>query len=60
MMVAAHPGDLEAAKKLGLRTAYVHRPAENGRPAAAPPMPKAGTFDIIVSDFNELATTLGA
>ncbi|HEX4517682.1 MAG TPA: haloacid dehalogenase type II, partial [Polyangiaceae bacterium] len=30
MMVAAHPGDLDAAKALGLRTAYVHRPLENG------------------------------
>ena len=60
MMVAAHPGDLEAAKKLGLRTAYVHRPDEYGKPSAAPQMPKAGTFDIIVRDFNELATTLGA
>ena len=27
MMVAAHPGDLDAAKALGLKTAYVHRPA---------------------------------
>lgn len=60
MMVAAHTGDLEAAKKLGLRTAYVHRPGEYGKPAAAPPLPKAGSFDIIVRDFNELATTLGA
>lgn len=60
MMVAAHAGDLEASKKSGLRTAFVHRPDENGRPATAPPMPQAGTFDIIVRDFNELATALGA
>lgn len=58
MMVAAHPGDLQSAKALGLRTAYVHRPLENGagRPSQ---MPAAGSFDIIVHDFRELATTLG-
>ena len=35
MMVAAHAGDLDAAKKLGLKTAYVHRPLEFG-PARTP------------------------
>ena len=30
MMVAAHPGDLRAAAKTGLRTAYVVRPLEQG------------------------------
>ena len=29
-MVAAHAGDLDSAKALGLRTAYVHRPLEYG------------------------------
>ena len=58
MMVAAHSGDLQSAKALGLRTAYVHRPLESGggRPSQ---MPAAGSFDIIVHDFRELATTLG-
>ena len=32
-MVAAHAGDLDSAKALGLKTAYVHRPLEYG-PAA--------------------------
>src|SRR5258705_5776292 len=38
MMVAAHPGDLDSAKALGLRTAYVHRPLENvpSRPSTPP------------------------
>src|SRR6266550_2854203 len=38
MMVAAHPGDLDAAKALGLRTAYIHRPLEYGagRPSSMP------------------------
>ena len=59
MMVAAHPGDLDGAKKEGLRTAYVHRPLENGAGRTPPAMPAAGTFDIIAHDFRELATTLG-
>ncbi|HEX2186300.1 MAG TPA: haloacid dehalogenase type II, partial [Chloroflexota bacterium] len=36
MMVAAHPGDLRAARALGLRAAYVPRPHELG-PGAPPP-----------------------
>jgi 2-haloacid dehalogenase len=59
MMVAAHAGDLQSAQKLGLRTAFVHRPDENGKGKTPPPMPAAGAFDIIVHDFKELATTLG-
>jgi len=58
MMVAAHAGDLNAAKALGLRTAYVHRPLEYG-PARKPEPPAAGTFDFIVKDFGELATQVG-
>ena len=59
MMVAAHPGDLDAAKALGLKTAYVHRPLENG-PAAKPSVrPAAGRFDYNAADFKELATQLG-
>jgi 2-haloacid dehalogenase len=62
MMVAAHAGDLNAAQKLGLRTAYVHRPLEQGRERAAkaPPMPAAGRYDFICKDFRELASQLGA
>ena len=59
MMVAAHAGDLDAAKALGLKTAYVHRPLENGpngRVAAPPP---AGRYDFQVKDLRELATQLG-
>jgi 2-haloacid dehalogenase len=58
MMVAAHEGDLQAAQKLGLRTAYVHRPLEfgPGRPTNAP---AAGQFDFSAKDFRDLATQLG-
>ena len=58
MMVAAHVADLQAAKALGLRTAYVHRPLEYG-PGRATEAPKVGTFDIQVNDMSALASALG-
>lgn len=58
MMVAAHEGDLQSAKTLGLKTAYVHRPLEFG-PGRTPTRPPAGRFDVIVGDFRELAMQLG-
>jgi len=59
MMVAAHPGDLDAAKALGLKTAYVHRPLEQGagKPSTRP---EKGRYDYNTSDFKELAIQLGA
>lgn len=59
MMVAAHAGDLNSAKALGLKTAYVHRPFENGRRENPPPMPEAGRFDFLAKDFKDLASQLG-
>jgi 2-haloacid dehalogenase len=59
VMVAAHESDLEAARALGLRTAYVHRPREFG-PGHAPVMPPPGRFDHQAADFLELADLLGA
>ena len=59
MMVAAHPGDMQVPKKLGLRTAYVHRPLENGAGGRETPMPAPGSFDFIVKSMTELATALG-
>ena len=61
MMVAAHAGDLNSARKLGLRTAYVHRPFEFGkdRPERAPTMPKPDSYDFVCKDFRELASRLG-
>lgn len=56
MMTAAHTNDLEAARKVGLRTAYVHRPLE--RPTA-PPMPAEGDFDVVAVDFRDMASKLG-
>jgi 2-haloacid dehalogenase len=59
LMVAAHPSDLKAAAACGLRTAYVHRPLEQG-PGREAPRPAAGDFDHVVDDFNALADSLGA
>jgi len=59
LMVAAHPGDLEGAKRSGLRTAYVHRPLERGPDREPPPWPETGRFDLLASDFGDLASQLG-
>lgn len=58
MMVAAHTPDLAVPKKLGLRTAYVHRPYEGGTSSGLT-LPAAGSYDYIVKDLKELATALG-
>jgi 2-haloacid dehalogenase len=59
MLVAAHPGDLRAARAQGCRTAYVIRPLEFG---AGHPLPDyaADEFDIVADDFLDLARRLGA
>jgi len=59
MMVAAHLGDLGAAKGVGLRTAFVTRPLEFG-PNGKPDLQPNGSVDVAVRDFNELAAKLGA
>jgi len=60
MMVAAHLGDLRAAKALGLKTAFVVRPLEfgpNGKPdLKADP----SVADLSATDFNDLARHMGA
>ena len=57
MMVAAHVGDLKAARGCGLRTAFVSRPLEYG--AAGKADSAAGeSFDVVASDFHELAAKL--
>ncbi|QZH61979.1 haloacid dehalogenase type II [Mycolicibacterium farcinogenes] len=58
-LVAAHPADLRAARAAGLGTAYVARPLEYG-PHAAPHDVAPGDFDIIATDFVDLADQLGA
>ena len=59
MMVAAHSGDLRAAKDAGLRTAFVTRPLEYG-PNGKPDLKADSPVDISAKDFNDLADQLGA
>lgn len=58
MMVAAHKGDLRAAAKAGLRTAFVPRPRE--RPNRQIDLSVDGEFDVSATDFVDLASKLGA
>ena len=57
LMVAAHKGDLMAAKKVGLRTAYIPRPLEYG-PNPVTDTDTDDAFDIEASDINDLAVKL--
>jgi 2-haloacid dehalogenase len=59
MMVAAHLGDLRAAKSVGLRTAFVVRPLEYG-PAGKPDLAPDASVDLAAKDFVDLAARLGA
>jgi 2-haloacid dehalogenase len=59
MMVAAHLGDLRAAKGVGLRTGFVVRPHEYG-PARTPDLKPDSSVDVAATDFNDLARQLGA
>ena len=58
LMVAAHIGDLRGAHAAGLRTAFVHRPAEKGPHRAADHPGKAGS-DLTAVSFTDLADQLG-
>lgn len=59
MMVAAHLGDLRAAKAAGLRTAFVPRPLEYG-PGGKADRKGDASCDLEASDFADLAAKLGA
>ena len=59
LMVAAHPSDLAAAQRAGLRTAYVPRPLEWGLGGYREPVGST-RFDVVAADFVELAAALGA
>jgi len=58
LMVAAHPFDLVAAQKAGLKTAYIPRPDEYGPGGRMEPVGDA-VFDIVATDLVDLATQLG-
>ena len=59
MMVAAHKGDLQAARGLGLKTAFVPRPLEYGAGRKVDVAPEPW-MDVSAKDFSELAEKLGA
>ncbi len=57
-LVAAHNNDLAAARKCGLATAFVTRPAEHG-PGQTSDLAPAQAWDAVASDFQDLAGKLG-
>ncbi|BBU33171.1 dehalogenase (plasmid) [Burkholderia sp. THE68] len=58
-LVAAHNDDLAAARKCGLRTAFVARPYERG-PAQTVDLKAASDWDVSARDMIELADAVGA
>ncbi|MBA4100159.1 MAG: haloacid dehalogenase type II [Rhodospirillum sp.] len=58
-MVAAHNGDLAAARACGLATAFVPRPSEHG-PGQTTDLQPEQDWDVTARDFGELADKLGA
>jgi 2-haloacid dehalogenase len=57
MMVAAHNGDLLAAGRLGLMTAFVPRPSEHG-PGQTSDLEPEGAYDVVARDLVALAGML--
>jgi len=58
MLVAAHNGDLRAARKNGLMTAFVARPTEYG-PHKKRDFRADEDWTFVVDSFNQLADQLG-
>lgn len=59
MMVAAHNGDLKAAKAQGLRTAFVPRPTEHGPGQTTDLAADPSCVDLAAGSFVDLAVQLG-
>jgi 2-haloacid dehalogenase len=59
MMAAAHNGDLAAAQKQGLMTAFFPRPTEYG-PLQSRDYKAEGNWDYVARDIEDLASQLGA
>jgi 2-haloacid dehalogenase len=57
-MVAAHNGDLAAARACGLRTAFVPRPTEHG-PGQTRDLRPVQDWDLVAKSFIDLANSLG-
>lgn len=58
MLVAAHNGDLAAARAQGLPTAFVARRTEHG-PAQTTDLEPTDAWDIVADDIGAVATALG-
>ena len=59
MMVAAHQGDLRAAKSVGFQAGFVPRPLEWG-PNVKRDLTPDPSFEVVAKDFADLAEKLGA
>jgi 2-haloacid dehalogenase len=59
LMVACHNFDLNAARGVGYRTCFVHRPDEWGPAGPPDPIPHPAT-DLVVPGFAQLAEQMGA
>lgn len=57
LMVAAHNNDLHAARRTGLRTAFVHRRSEHG-PNQTTDLAPDSDWDVVAEDFVDLAAQL--
>ena len=57
-LVAAHNNDLAAARRCGLRTAFIPRPTEHGSGQTTDLRPEED-WDEMASDMKDLATQLG-
>ncbi|MEL6678050.1 MAG: haloacid dehalogenase type II [Pseudomonadota bacterium] len=58
LMVAAHNGDLHAARALGLHTAFVPRVTEHG-PGQTTDLEAEADWDFVATDMEDLAAQLG-
>ena len=58
-LVAAHNGDLRAARKAGLATAFIPRPTEHG-PGQTIDLVAEDPWDWVAADFQDLAEKTGA
>ena len=59
MLCAAHNHDLAAAQKLGLRTAFIPRPAEYG-PLQVRDLGPDGEWDVVAADMKDFAGRMTA
>lgn len=57
LMVAAHPGELDAVSQLGMKTAFIRRPKEFGTHGQS--LPPGQAIDFECGGIDELAAALG-